>query len=66
MAVHTEFGQWEPGRWYRMFDANGNLWMETSDPEEIQREHEKTGWPILRQWIKTDKKWRKVTNEDPE
>lgn len=49
---------WQPGRWYRINQPDGRVWCETSDREEIQREHEKTGWPIYRFWQRTDSEWR--------
>jgi hypothetical protein len=58
-------GEWTPGRWYRLRTADGTLWMETSDPDEAFEESESTGYPVLRQWTRTDTEWR-VASETPQ
>jgi hypothetical protein len=56
MAKHD----WVPGRWYRVLQPDGSLWMETSDREEAQQEAEAKGWPVFQQWRCESTKWRPV------
>ena len=49
---------WEPGRWYRLRQPDGTLWMETSNPNEARAEAERTGWPLERLYAKTQAEWR--------
>lgn len=53
------WNEWTAGRWYRILDPNGKLWMETSDPEEVFTEAGATGWPVLRQWRREETEWRR-------
>jgi hypothetical protein len=32
----TEEVEWEPTRWWRVLDANGDMWCETSDEDEAR------------------------------
>lgn len=50
--------EFEPGRWYRINQPDGRLWMETSDPDEVFRESAKSGWPVERLWERTEYEWR--------
>ena len=57
-------GQWEPGRWYRIRQPDGTLWMETSSRSEAQAEAEETGWPLERLYVNTRTEWR-VEDQEP-
>lgn len=50
--------EWTPGRWYRVLQPDGSIWMETSDPEEAHAEAAAKGWPLLRQWRWERTEWR--------
>ncbi len=50
--------EWKPGRWYRLRQPDGSLWMETSDRDEALAEAEKTGWPLERLYVNTRTEWR--------
>lgn len=54
----TAMTDWQPGRWWRINQPDGRLWMETSDEAEARAEAERTGWPLLRFWQRTDSEWR--------
>lgn len=54
---------WEPGRWYRIRQPDGTLWMETSNGDEARREAKKTGWPLERLYVKTQTEWRDERSE---
>ena len=49
---------WKPGRWYRILDPDGGLWMETSDAEEAREASRQTGWPLEREWRCELSEWR--------
>jgi hypothetical protein len=51
-------GEWVPGRWYRVLQPDGDLWMETSDPGEARPEAERKGWRLFRQWRWERTEWR--------
>lgn len=52
------FKDWQPGRWFRMFDpATGKLAMETSDGDEARAAAERYGWPLERLWRREQEKW---------
>lgn len=43
---------WSPGRWWSVYDRDGELWLETSDEEEARREHELKPFSTLhRQYV---------------
>ena len=44
--------EWQPGRWYRIMNPDGTLWMETSDPFEAEAESLRT---------RTESEWRPTT-----
>lgn len=50
---------WEPGRWFRILNPDGTLWMETSSESEARAEAVKTGWLLERLWILRREEWRK-------
>ena len=56
--------KWEPGRWYRVLQPNGNLWMETSDRDEAVTASKQTGWPLERLYVHTRTQWRRIDPED--
>lgn len=51
---------WEPGRWYRVRQPDGSLWLESSDRAEACRESERTGWPMEQIWDRRESVWREV------
>lgn len=38
---------WEPGRWWRVLDADGSIWLETSDEQEARN-------GLRERWSSTD------------
>lgn len=52
-----EHERWQPGRWLRVIDPNGELLMETSDEEEA-RAAVGVGQRLERQWISNCAEWR--------
>jgi hypothetical protein len=55
--------EWEPSRWYRVTQPNGDLWMETSDREEAVNAAHKTGWELTRLWRSESYEWRPTTSD---
>ncbi|KIA63016.1 hypothetical protein [Nocardia vulneris] len=55
----------QPGRWYRILQPDGELWMETSDPDEVHRESQRTGWPVERLYERHESEWRADETEKP-
>jgi hypothetical protein len=55
--------EWEPSRWYRVTQPNGDLWMETSDREEAVNAAHKTGWELTRLWRSESHAWRPTTSD---
>lgn len=51
-------GKWIPGRWYRVLDEHGNLWCETSDPNEALAAAKQKGTSIKRLWRYSKDEWR--------
>lgn len=49
--------EWKPGRWWRVTDAAGAVWRETSD-ETAAREAVRRGDKLLRIWTRTETEWR--------
>lgn len=56
---HRGSGGWSEGRWFRILQPDGTLWMETSDGEEARLEGLKQGWPVERLWKREEWEWRK-------
>ena len=50
-------GQWYRTRWYRVIAPDGELWCETSDPNEA-RERMRPGDRLQSLWAREDKQWR--------
>lgn len=51
--------EWITTRWYRIIDTAGKLWMETSNPKEVQKESARTGLPVQRLWEEVPhREWR--------
>jgi hypothetical protein len=57
--------EWKPGRWYRIHQPDGTLWMETSDRREAQADADETGWPLERLYVSTRNEWRRVRDDAP-
>lgn len=51
-------GEWQPGRWWRVCDANGRLMMETSDAEEAREYALSTGLTLERIWVRKEQEFR--------
>jgi hypothetical protein len=50
---------WMRGRWWRVLDDNGNLWMETSNPREvIECMEEFPTYTLLKWWWREQGEWR--------
>jgi hypothetical protein len=53
--------EWEPTRWYRVLDAAGRVWSESSDLEEVTEHAKAIGQPVLRLWREVPREeWRPV------
>lgn len=50
---------WQPGRWWRVLDANGFLWCETSDEAEA-RAAMRPGDRLVRHHVRELHEWRDV------
>lgn len=50
---------WEPTRWWRAVDAEGNLWCESSNEAEV-REAARPGDRVERLWREVKEEWRPV------
>jgi hypothetical protein len=48
---------WEPTRWWRVVDADGSLWCETSDESEA-RDAIRPGDKLQRLWAVAQQEWR--------
>ena len=55
---------WKPGRWFRIYAADGTLWMETSDETEAVEEAQEKRLPLERLWVATGEEWREVATEE--
>jgi hypothetical protein len=64
-AAIMTMGLWDAGRWYRVLDDDGKLWMETSDPQEARDEAIKTGYRLERLWVRTEYEWRSEETRNP-
>lgn len=64
-AEHTILGHWEPGRWYRVLDNEGGLWMETSNPDEARDAAREHGYRLQREhrFIPAVHQWHDMTGE---
>lgn len=58
LGDHVSVADWQPGRWYRLRDPDGRLWMESSDREENEMEARRTGYPLERTWDRIERRWR--------
>jgi hypothetical protein len=50
-------GEWFQTRWWRVVGPDGELWMESSDPEEC-REAMRPGDTLQHLYAREDKEWR--------
>jgi hypothetical protein len=62
-AHHSPEGEqdnWEPGRWWRVIDADGGVWCETSDEQEARRfiATAPGGGTLRRLWVARKSEWR--------
>jgi hypothetical protein len=55
-------GEWYRTRWYRVVGPDGELWMESSDPDECQ-EAMRPGDTLQYLWAREDKEWQDVPDD---
>ena len=48
-AHHVVHGHWEPGRFWRVIDHDGGIWMESSNKAEAVNEAREKGYDLQRQ-----------------
>lgn len=53
--------EWKPGRWWRVTDADGDIWCETSVEDEARDAADDIeGAVVARQYVRTESEWRVV------
>jgi hypothetical protein len=50
--------QWEATRWFRVLDATGHLYAETSNEREAREAGRRINRPVERLWKRTENEWR--------
>ena len=49
---------WQPGRWWRVVDHDGRVWMETSNEHEAKHEAAIKKYKLFRTWHRSEEEWR--------
>lgn len=67
-AHHVVHGHWEPGRFWRVLDHDGKVWMETSNKAEAVNEAREKGYDLQRQrrFVLATDHWADEEYEDNE
>ncbi len=56
----SERDDWEPGRWWRVLDGDGELWAETSSETEARNAIKSApgGGTLQNLWVRNESEWR--------